>query len=290
MGATAAATSTKYKMIRFFDLTAEPGKTYRYRVQLLLEDPNHPQDPRLDVAPRMLEDAVAARVGDLNNKEPKNGPRQHFYRRTDWSEPSEPVSLEKPERFYVGPVERTNFAQHKNGALLVRDPTLITAAAVLWDPSWGVDVSTKVELIPGGVLNISGDMEVVHPLTLEFKKLEKYDLRTHCAVVDVRGGEKVGGDSTSPLLAPTEAVFVDSEGRLYVRDEIGDLDRYRRFAYEEETTESGPAPPGVPGTPPGGMEPGGLAPGGMFPPSGMPGSPGNRPNRPRGRGTQNRGS
>ena len=31
-----------YLLIRFFDFNVEMGKKYRYRIQLLLEDPNHP--------------------------------------------------------------------------------------------------------------------------------------------------------------------------------------------------------------------------------------------------------
>ena len=34
----------KYKMIRFFDFTAEPGKSYQYRVRVMIEDPNRPLD------------------------------------------------------------------------------------------------------------------------------------------------------------------------------------------------------------------------------------------------------
>ncbi len=290
MGYAANQTLTKYKLVRFFDLTAEPGKTYRYRVQLLLEDPNHPRDPRMDLPPRTLDDAVAARVGELRNKEPKDVPRQHFYRRTEWSEPSEPVSLESPARFYVGPAIRANYARSKSGALLARDPVQISSAAVLWDPNWGVDVSAKLDVMPGGALNVQSDLEVVHPITLEFKKLEKYDLRTNCTLVDLRGGERVGGDSLNPLLSPTEAVFVDAQGKVVVRNEVDDLDLYRRFAFEEEIQESGMSIPGMGEMPPAGMEPGGMAPGG-FPPSGPPDAGGRSGTRGRARGrSQDRGS
>ncbi len=42
MGTAAEAPSKPYKMIRFFDLWAKPGRTYRYRVSVRLEDPNNP--------------------------------------------------------------------------------------------------------------------------------------------------------------------------------------------------------------------------------------------------------
>ena len=38
----------QYKLIRFFDMNVEPGKVYRYRVRVFLEDPNNPNtDPRM---------------------------------------------------------------------------------------------------------------------------------------------------------------------------------------------------------------------------------------------------
>jgi len=286
-GMSGAQMTTKYKLVRFFDLTAEPGKLYRYRVQLLVEDPNHPQNPLMDVPARLLSDEVAARVTDLQAKEPKEGARRYYYRRSDWSEPSEPVSVEPEGRFYVGPVARPNVSTHKNGAILVRDPLQMSGAVVRWDHNWAVDVAIKKEMIPGTVFNEVRNVEVVHPITLEFKLIDKYDLRTNCALVDVRGGEKVGGDSLQPLLSPTEALFLDAEGRLVVRNEVEDLDLFRRFTYADETdtgTGSGgrPRAPGMPGEP-GSMEPGGMgAPGGMFPPSGPPGQRG----RERGRGSR----
>lgn len=289
-GMVATETTTKYKLVRFFDFTAEPGKVYRYRVQLLIEDPNHPENPALDVSPRMLTDEVAKRVAEVQAKEPQQGRRQHFYLRTEWSEPSEPVSLEPASRFYLGPVARSNVIPHKNGALLWREPLTVDTAVIRWDADWAVDVPVMQSMIPGRVANeLQRPVEVVHPISLEFKQLEKYDFLSDCMLVDVRGGEKVGSEGLNTLWSPTEAVFLDSQGNLVVRNEIDDMDGYRRYTFADEgatstsSSASGAAmPPGMPG----GMEPGGLAPGGMFPPSGMPGT--ERGRRGSGRGTGGR--
>ncbi len=52
----------KYKMIRFFDFTAEIGKSYRYRVRVMLEDPNRPRDKAAEPNPRILDQAVVDRL------------------------------------------------------------------------------------------------------------------------------------------------------------------------------------------------------------------------------------
>ena len=42
MGAMLSSNIPDYKMVRFFDFSAQIGRTYRYRVQLWIEDPNLP--------------------------------------------------------------------------------------------------------------------------------------------------------------------------------------------------------------------------------------------------------
>ncbi|MBM4000669.1 MAG: hypothetical protein FJ297_14220 [Planctomycetes bacterium] len=265
--------TSEFKLLRFFDFTAEPGKEYKYRVQVLVEDPNHPQDRMMDVSARMLADDVASRVADLQSKEPKDGARQQFFRRSDWSEASEAVRLPLPERFYVGPTVKAGLVSHKNGAQMSRDWHVVKTASVVWDETWGIDVAVEKDAFGGGVLNQKGDIEAVHPLNLEFKILKDYDLRANSVLVDVRGGETVGGEKSDPLLAPNECVFLDSEGNIVVRNEIADLDAYRRYAFVEDEPSSDMGSGGMPGM--GGPgEPGGMGgPGGMMPsgPGGMPG-------------------
>ena len=97
----------KYKMIRFFDLTAEPGKTYRYRVRVMMEDPNRPQNKAAEPNPRILDQAVADRLAKVTAEDEdvakKTGKeRRTYWLQTEWSEPSEPVTPLSPENFVGG--------------------------------------------------------------------------------------------------------------------------------------------------------------------------------------------
>ena len=54
-------------LLRFFDFTVEPGKKYKYQVQLVLADPNYPiPENQNALAPEVLDrrakEAAAARV------------------------------------------------------------------------------------------------------------------------------------------------------------------------------------------------------------------------------------
>jgi hypothetical protein len=114
------------------------------------------------------------------------------------------------------------------------------------------------------VMNAKGDIEVPHPLTLTFKKIKDYDFRGDIVIADIRGGETVGGERTAPLYSPIECAAIDARGRLVVRNEIDDLDLYRRHAYIEDTTttSSGEMGSGAPAGMMGPPDPGTLGTGG----------------------------
>ena len=58
------------KLVRFVDFTAETGHKYRYRVRVVLEDPNHPRDPDMEPEPTALDETVRERIKKrLKNEE-----------------------------------------------------------------------------------------------------------------------------------------------------------------------------------------------------------------------------
>src|SRR5690606_38238605 len=102
-GATLPMPPVDYKLFRYFDFTAQPGKMYRYRVRVTLEDPNFPINPELRPKPHQLEDDVTMRI---QQKEP---PKDEFdfgewWVNTPWSEVSETVYVPKGTRVLVGKV------------------------------------------------------------------------------------------------------------------------------------------------------------------------------------------
>ena len=109
--------STKYKLVRFFDFDALPGKTYRYRVRLLMYDPNFPSVKLAQPKSNTLKPATLARVQALianEGKKPEgNGNAEAAggkatvaagrvsKRESDWSAASEPISVVRPELFFA---------------------------------------------------------------------------------------------------------------------------------------------------------------------------------------------
>ena len=170
---------SEWKLVRYFDFTAEPGKVYQYRVQLLVEDPNHPQAPTEDVPSKMLEDDTAKRVASIESKLGKEGLRTTgYFMRNEWSDPSPAISLPTAGRFFAGgPVNRAPIQSDKNGAELYKNPPEAKMVGIAWDDNWGIDVSYDKEVSFGTVLNAKDDVQIVHPLTTEFKLIEKYDFR-----------------------------------------------------------------------------------------------------------------
>jgi len=84
---------TKYKMVRFFDLKADLGKSYCYRVAVWLEDPNRPRDPKAEPDKSILEASVVQRLGEMESEDEKflertGRRRRTFFRQTEWSLPS----------------------------------------------------------------------------------------------------------------------------------------------------------------------------------------------------------
>lgn len=92
----------KYKMVRFFDLSAQPGKSYRYRVAVVLEDPNRPRDLTAEPDKSILDVSVVQRLEERESEDEeyfkKTGKRRRtYYIQTDWSEPSNTVTVAQPD-------------------------------------------------------------------------------------------------------------------------------------------------------------------------------------------------
>jgi hypothetical protein len=82
------------RLFRFFDFTVQPGKRYRYRVQLWWTNPNR-------AIPRQY------LVNPDDSKEP--------YVKTEWSVPSEPVGVPRDTRILAGEVNKKHLEQCKVG-------------------------------------------------------------------------------------------------------------------------------------------------------------------------------
>lgn len=284
----------KYKLIRFFDFDVDPRKKYRYRVQVMIEDPNRPQEPTYAPDPRTLSAPVAQRVKAAEEAE-TDPSRRKYWRETDWSEPSGVVSLPQPERFLGGEVlaGRVLEIRDANKALPPLVVPLEEPAAsvypVVWDGARALEKPGNPDLpddpkkdiekptaYRGTVLSFRKDTQVLRPDTLEVKLLEKHPFSTNAVVVDlrpsepIRDGLKKVGETKEPPKSAGEVLLLDRYGQLVVRNELDDDEEVRRLMFRDEgaaPTEAGGADGMMPGGMIPGMMPGGAMPG-MSPPGG----------------------
>ncbi|MCA9162788.1 MAG: hypothetical protein KDA62_07405 [Planctomycetales bacterium] len=305
----------EYKLVRFYDFGIVPGRVYRYRVRLWIEDPNRPQNPAVAPPAQMLEDAVALRVRQVEAEDATKENYRTYWRTTDWCEASDAAGVEVPSDLFVGSVTQPTMASvNVAGKSEVEIPRRADEeaegdlVALLWGGRYGQlatnpRADTYPAMIPGEhkvrrgtVLNFTTNAEIVHPMTHEIKQLENYDFKMDAVVVDLRGGEVLPNEEKKdkPLTAPGEFAVIDADGNFIVRNELDTIEgfRMRTFADETEAAMAAAQPSmGYPGGAPG-MAPGeGQIPGmegsydAMMGTGGLPGDgPTRRPRRPRNQG------
>jgi hypothetical protein len=249
---SAAIAPPKYKLIRFTDTKVDEGKYYRYRVKVLLHDPNHPMATMVPPTLGSLDQTVRDRVlkldaEDAAKKNADGTPFRTFWKMSEWSEPSKVVTLPSTKEYYVGAVEQPAAVEIVPGKAKV--PTSQPKAKVLtnvWDPEKVVDVPAEVDVYRGSILNFVKDAEVIHPVTKEIVPLEKYNFKTDALVADLGGGElipPVDKKNDKPLTAPGEMLVFDAAGNLHVQEETGDVESFRRLVLpkpDENATPYGP--------------------------------------------------
>ena len=221
------------KMFRFFDTSVSPDKTYQYRVQLWVEDPNMPQNPQQAPPARALERTVIDRVSPERDKVAKamsanrggggpgggyeggmnaanQRPVHKFWRTTEFSEPSPPVRVPRSADVVPGPIDAGRMVYSRSNRKQVLRPAEPSAkvVAMKWDPSEDVKalVTKEVKDVErGSSVEYEGDLWVLDPTTYQFKKPwpidteeknPEYELKTGYTVLDIRGGQDTFGRIT----------------------------------------------------------------------------------------------
>jgi hypothetical protein len=232
----------KFKLIRFTDLTVEPGRKYRYRFKVLLHDPNHPYTGYTAPSLASLASEVRERIRTLD--------ASAFYVASDWSEASPVAELPALDQFFAGSVKQPT----PNPLLPGKPPVPATlqpigkSLVVVWDGTKVADIAAEVDVHRGSVLNFVKDVRVIHPVTHHIVDLKEYAFSTNAIVADMLGGAEIPlldrRTEKSPLIAPGEILIFDSRGKLHVQDETDDIEGYRVFlvnaAPEVSETTGGP--------------------------------------------------
>ena len=242
--------STKYKLVRFYDFSATPGKTYKYRVRLLMYDPNFPEYSAFQPKTDTLKSDAVKRVQILLANEPKEPKitssttgtatvkppvKRVSKRETEWSLPSPAVSAIKPPAVFAG----FETAQPK-----------VEAVVVEFDKPKAVYVPLKYPVEPGVVLGAMRkekgkevSPEIIHPTgapVKAIKSLKDYKSSSMVTVVSVSNKTKLETQlptqkEKEPLTTGYEVVSFDPfTGQLIVSREFDDFTGFNMFSQPDK--------------------------------------------------------
>jgi len=227
----------EYLLFRYFDFDVAPGKQYRYRVRLLLANPNY------GLPPPYLEDENAAKVR---------------YLETEWSEPTAVVRVPPDTGVLAGPartwgaratVMMTRFLM-STGEVAFEDfhvrrgQLLDFADRVLRWQAASVQVAQVPFLTEGMTPRASpasapGDrfkQPTAAPSRGALPGAKTVTYSSGMLLLDVRGGERMPGPDR--FTEPASLLLMDRHGNLVVRNEMEDLPGYRSYQRAEKPFEA----------------------------------------------------
>ena len=193
-------------LFRYLDFTVESGKSYRYRVRLELNNPN---------------------FGHLASE--ANGETtvvQGETRLTDWSNVTEPVTIERDIYYFVKDVD-TKYNRTK-------------VSIYQWDTKLGTTVNADIDLYPGQHIAGTVKTSVIDPAKSTFKEDEPYPFTSSDVFVDTNADVtldktlhkdmKLPGGSKGDAWLPEEVLVVQSgTGELAVLDPVRQATEQKRL-------------------------------------------------------------
>ncbi|WP_254512665.1 hypothetical protein [Anatilimnocola floriformis] len=241
----------KYRLLRFTDTTIQPNHKYRYRVKLILEDPNNPyvgdQPPRWDPSrsqplrkPSIQSMSPAALARVRRAETVANPATRPFLLETDYSEPSEIAELPPVTRYFAGKATAGNGGPLAIGTppnvtmtppILTTQP-LVNLLTVGFDNKLATDVAGEKEVYRGSMLNFEKEIDVIHPSLLSVHNIGKYTFKTNAMVLDFVGGTDIPNLDTrrsDKVPEPCEILIFDGDGNLQLLDEADDVEGFRRY-------------------------------------------------------------
>ena len=227
-GDTPLEDAPEYYMFRYVDTKVAPGQRYKYRLKLIIEDPNAPNDGNAP-QPETMEASVADRLS--RTKVPPN--RTFFGRVGDYSAESPIVRVRPGQTVLAGEVRPASSLVVRDTGQLFSKPGADSVAKLLalkFDAKRAVDIPGEVVVRPGSVVDFRKEVEV--PLyTLGVLKKEKHHFQFETVVLDIRGGDEAKLDFLS---RPGEVLVWDESGGISVLNQLEDAALYASNTFPEE--------------------------------------------------------
>jgi hypothetical protein len=202
----------KKVMIRALDFTAQPDESYRYRIRIVVYNPNLNRD---DVSP-----------GVDTKSEVLSGP---------WSEPTDEVHM---------PPDVTAYAMGVLPASAKSD-VKATFQVVKFNPDDGLTLPRNIDAAPGEIIGAGDTLSTAIPTSDGTgQKNKRIDYNSRLMVLDVMGGFKpLPADFPGNVIPqPATALLMRPDGAVELRDEADDrLDEVRKdveSTYKRELKES----------------------------------------------------
>jgi hypothetical protein len=195
---TTVVKGVDFWLLRFFDFSVEPGKRYKYRVKLVLADPNYGLQANL-LAPSVLD---------------RKDRKDHRFVE-EWSEPSSTVGIPlagSVRLVQVKPQSDEGINQEPAAKLLVESFDVD-------DKGNAIQAAREVDnLRRGYVANLTARrQEYLLPDGRAIDQVESFKFHTGITLLDVAGGEAMGRETL-----PAKVLLMGPAGELYVRNELDD--------------------------------------------------------------------
>jgi hypothetical protein len=200
-------------LFRYLDFNVDPGKTYRYRVRLVLNNPNFGH------LTSEADGEASVVAGET--------------RETDWSNVTRPVTIERDVAYFVKDVD------------LRRNKTLVSVYE--WDTKLGTTVHGDIDLYPGQHITGKTKTNVIDPAK-SIAEVKEYTFKspdvfvdTHTDVALDRNLHKdlqLPGGSTGEALLPEEALVVHAAtGELAVIDPVREAGEKARLEKQQKAQD-----------------------------------------------------
>lgn len=223
-----------FLLFRFFDYTVESGKSYRYRVRLMLANPNYGLPAKFLADPALAE--------------------KRWVEKDRWSEPTPVITVPRDTHLLAGGVHtRIRDTDDPSG----------TVAVVKWLEDTGEEVHKDFRVVRGQQLdfpetvirdpkrnrrNEEPEAEGLlgrRAVEEEPEEPEKIDFMTDMLALDLIGGTRLPGRDRS-MTEPGKFLVMDYDGALVVLSEAEDKKEYEQLSSEPEPEEPEMEMPGMP--------------------------------------------
>jgi hypothetical protein len=182
---------TPYLLFRFVDMdNVVPGKEYRYRVSLELQNPNY------GAPPGILEEPASSR------------------QETRWTAPTESSIASVPGNSFLYALD----AKNQNKSLGNLEGHVLFH---VWNDKMGAEIAKEFDLALGAIADFYETVDDwYNPYTGTGEKLENVHFEFKNGppmLVDITGGVEVAGHRD--LDKPAEMLFMDAEGRMFASNQ-----------------------------------------------------------------------